>query len=224
MGRRDRGVEARQMDVDERMPRRSRGRAQVLERRAQPPADLDRARPVGPDLVEREVEDVAPARRSATPAARSRRRRARRTPPGRAPAISRTITSRTSMPWTAVVGSLTAGESARIAVSTMMRMAKAGSCSTVRSSPISTPSSRRVVVERRPARGSAGGPAPARRTRRRRGPARPSRPPPRRAAAGPRGRTTRSRPRERWTPRSCPGRAPRRRASAAPSVSARGCG
>ena len=52
--------------------------------------------------------------------------------------------------WTAVVGSLTAGESARIAMSTRIRSANAGSCSIVRSSPITN------MPRRRSAGGGAG--------------------------------------------------------------------
>ena len=49
--------------------------------------------------------------------------------------------------WVAVVGSLTAGDSARMAMSTMMRSAKAGSWSIVRSWPSETiPRSRRRSV------------------------------------------------------------------------------
>ena len=45
---------------------------------------------------------------------------------------------RWSITWTAVVGSFTAGDSARIAMSTMIRTANAGSCSIVRSTPSAT--------------------------------------------------------------------------------------
>ena len=46
--------------------------------------------------------------------------------------------SRWSSTCTAVVGSFTAGDSARIAMSTMIRTANAGSCSIVRSTPRAT--------------------------------------------------------------------------------------
>ena len=55
---------------------------------------------------------------------------------------------------TAVVGSLTAGESALIAMSTMIRTANAGSCSIVRSTP------RTIAPWRRCSLRSAPGSAP----------------------------------------------------------------
>ena len=67
---------------------------------------------------------------------------------------SRSRSSRWSSTCTAVVGSLTAGDSARIAMSTMIRTANAGSCSIVRSTPSAT-------SER--SRSSASGPGQARR-------------------------------------------------------------
>ena len=61
--------------------------------------------------------------------------------------IRPSVSSRWSITCTAVVGSLTAGESARIATSTRMRSAKAGSWSIVRSIPsASLPASRRSAI------------------------------------------------------------------------------
>ena len=114
-----------------------RARPEVLQHRAHPSRDLDRRRAVHPDLVEGQVERVGPARRAPRQpdrpvrAARDRRLQVAR-------GELRAITSSASSACTAVVGSFTAGDRARIAVSTMIRMAKAGSCWIVRSSAMST--------------------------------------------------------------------------------------
>ena len=123
------------------------------------------------------------------------------------------MSPRWSRTCTAVVGSLTAGDSALIAMSTITRIANAGSCSIVRSTPS-------TIIDRRR---SAAAPSSGRRRRPRtapRPPARSRRPPagPRRGSL-PRARTGRGRGRP-W-----PGRHPRagsgRRASAASSADVR---
>ena len=95
--------------------------------------------------------------RAGPPSAASRRARAGVPSPSRSSprprrSLSPISSSRSSIApstWTAVVGSLTAGDSARIAMSTRIRSANAGSCSIVRSSPIAN------IPRRRSAGGGA---------------------------------------------------------------------
>ena len=124
-----------QLFLDSRPPLARDRVANCLEHRAQAPVDLDRARAVLADLGDRERDDVVPA--AGRDDRRSGRASLRRTPSVARSVlpIMRSVSPRWSSTWTAVVGSLTAGESARFAMSTMTLIPKAGSWSIVRSLP-----------------------------------------------------------------------------------------
>ena len=120
---------------------------EVVEHRPQPSAHLREDLAVLADLGDPEVEVVLPGPGGKT--TRSRPAPSHRAGPR--PSSSRAPRSPASRPprwliiWVAVVGSFTAGERARIAMSTMIRTANAGSWSIVRSWPSATmPASRRA--------------------------------------------------------------------------------
>ena len=106
---------------------------ELLEQRPEPTRDLHRRRAVPADLGDAERDVLVPAagrHEHATGGAADRSRDSKSAEPTTCSRSPRWLST-----CTAVVGSLIAGESALIAMSTMIRTAKAGSCSIVRSTP-----------------------------------------------------------------------------------------
>ena len=143
---------------------------ELEQRRPEPPHHLDRRAAVDPDLGDAEGEVVLEpvgGHHESKLALASSRYSQRPSRPAVRP-ISPSVSSRWSITCTAVVGSLTAGESARIATSTRIRRAKAGSWSIVRSIPsASLPARRRsAILGKLPSRTPRAARHPRRRSRR----------------------------------------------------------